>query len=127
MNAEQLRDSIASTELELALLKRELKEHQSFKIVSSCHGQVLVYKTMDYDSAYSIELKQLQIAQDLEDSDQDKAERECVTAVPYKWLDTDELVFPDAWQEHTSHLHYLPTTSFDFSKSTVEPVFMVFR
>ena len=127
MNAQQVRDSIASTELELALLQRELKEHQSFKIVSSCYGHVLGYKTMDYDSAYSIELKHLQIAQDLEDSGADKAERECVTAVPYKWLDTDELVFPDAWRQSPPILHHPSTTSFDFSKSTVDNTFMVYR
>lgn len=121
MNAEQLRNSVASLEACLELLKIDLKEHQSFKIVASSRQYVLGYKPMSYLDARSLELKQLQVAQDLEDSGQDKAERECVTAVPYKWLDTDELVFPDAWQDTRNY------ELFDFSESTVEPVFMIYR
>ena len=120
MTPQELRNKIASYEEQIINMKRELLQHQSFKIVSSSFDHVIDHGPLDYHEALRIELQYKQRAQDLEDMREDKAYRECVTAVPYRWLDTGELVFPFAWSQGSYE-------SFDFSKSTITPTFMEYR
>ncbi len=123
MKPQELRNMIASHETQVALMQRELLQYQSFKIVSSAYEHVIDHGPLDYQQAQRIELKHKQYAQQLEDDHHEKAYRECVTAVPYKWLDTDELVFPNAWKSNSSR-YIGPYESFDFSQSTIDPTFM---
>ena len=128
MTAQELRSKIAFCEEQIALMKRELLQHQSFKIVSSAYGHIINDGPLDYQKALRIELQYKQQAQELEDKREEKAYRKCVTAVPYKWLDTDELVFPDAWETCGFDLGKdCFIYDFDFSKSTIKPTFMEYR
>ena len=102
---EELTQRAQDLDARVACLKQALaKRYQNHVLVSSTYGHV-VKGPMSYDKAKSIELETNIDASIKEHRGDDKAYRDLVTCVPWKWTDHEEfvgeLVCPDLWDEST--------------------------
>ena len=116
---EELTQQAQALEALVATLRVQLAErYQNHVIVNSTYGHI-VEGPMSYDKAKSIELETNLEASIKEEQGIDKAYRDLVTCVPWKWTDHEEfigeLVCPDLWDTVYSSFFGDEADTFKFS------------